>query len=107
MITLTKEAIETVRRLKPYIGSRLRLYVQGGGCSGFQYGMNFESAADTDNLNDTVFTFDDVQVVVDQKSNLYLDGIEIGYHSDLTSSGFTFNNPNAKSNCGCGKSFGA
>lgn len=113
-LTLTPAAIETVLKINPNYETVLRIGVRGGGCSGFEYAMNFEDQDSIDPLNDTVFTFGEntedagpVRVVVDQKSMIYLNGIEIGHHSNLQSSGFTFKNPNAKSGCGCGKSFGA
>lgn len=84
-------------------GNRLRLYVQGGGCSGLQYGM----AVDPD-LNMDDFCLDigcGIQVVVDSTSAGYLDGAKIKYEEGLMGSGFTIDNPNATHTCGCGSSF--
>ena len=80
----------------------LRLMVVGGGCSGFTYKMGFDENITE---NDKVLDLDGVKVVVDEKSNLYLDGVEIDYHDGLMGKGFVFNNPNASGTCGCGSSF--
>lgn len=80
----------------------LRLMVAGGGCSGFTYKMGFdENVAE----GDQVFDIDGVKVVVDEKSLLYLDGVEIDFHDGLMGRGFVFNNPQASGTCGCGSSF--
>ena len=80
----------------------LRVYVTGGGCSGFSYGFNFE-----ENLGDDDATFrnDDVALVVDSLSYQYLHGSTIDYVEGLEGSRFTVNNPNATTTCGCGSSF--
>jgi iron-sulfur cluster assembly protein len=80
----------------------LRVMVVGGGCSGFTYKMGFD-----ENISerDRVLEVDGVKVVVDEKSNLYLDGVEIDYHDGLMGRGFVFHNPNATGTCGCGSSF--
>jgi iron-sulfur cluster assembly protein len=80
----------------------LRLMVVGGGCSGFSYKMGFD-----ENITekDKVLEVDGVKVVVDEKSDMYLTGIEIDYHDGLMGRGFVFNNPNASGTCGCGSSF--
>ena len=80
----------------------LRLMVVGGGCSGFSYKMGFDENVTE---NDRVLEVDGVKVVVDEKSNMYLDGVEIDYHDGLMGKGFVFNNPNANGTCGCGSSF--
>ena len=80
----------------------LRLMVVGGGCSGFSYKMGFDENVTE---NDRVLEVDGVKVVVDEKSNMYLDGVEIDYHDGLMGKGFVFNNPNASGTCGCGSSF--
>jgi len=80
----------------------LRVYVTGGGCSGFQYGLDFEeNAADDDNVAE----MHGVRVFVDPYSQPMLTGMELDYNDGLQSSGFVFKNPNAKSTCGCGQSF--
>jgi iron-sulfur cluster assembly accessory protein len=79
----------------------LRVYVQGGGCSGFQYGMVLDEAAE----GDEVFELQGVKVIVDPMSLRYLEGAEVDYKEDLLGGGFAIKNPNAKSTCGCGHSF--
>jgi iron-sulfur cluster assembly accessory protein len=82
-------------------GGGLRIYVQGGGCSGFQYGMVLDEAAD----GDQVFETDGIKVIVDPMSLRYLEGAEVDYKEDLMGGGFAIKNPNATSTCGCGHSF--
>jgi len=80
----------------------LRVYVTGGGCSGFQYGFSFdESFAD----DDTVIEQDGIKVVVDPLSFQYLVGATVDYEEGLAGSRFTVTNPNAETTCGCGASF--
>jgi iron-sulfur cluster assembly accessory protein len=81
----------------------LRIYVQGGGCSGFQYGMVLDEAAD----GDEIFDVDGVKVIVDPMSLRYLEGAQVDYKEDLMGGGFAIKNPNATSTCGCGHSFQA
>ncbi len=82
----------------------LRLYVQGGGCSGFRYGFTFDEVTNED---DTVLTNKDVKLLVDSISFQYLDGATIDFEETLASAQFVIKNPNAKSTCGCGSSFSA
>jgi iron-sulfur cluster assembly accessory protein len=81
----------------------LRIYVQGGGCSGFQYGMVLDEVAE----GDEVFEVEGVKVIVDPMSLRYLEGAEVDYKEDLMGGGFAIKNPNATSTCGCGHSFQA
>ena len=81
----------------------LRVFVQGGGCSGFQYGFAFE---DTQNEDDFEFEHGEVKVLVDAMSMQYLQGAEIDYREDNLGSSFVINNPQATTTCGCGSSFG-
>ena len=83
-------------------GLRLRLSVEGGGCSGFQYKFNLD---DRDEDGDLIIARDGAEVVVDQISVDYLTGAELDWVEDLTGSYFRVNNPNATSSCGCGTSF--
>jgi len=83
----------------------LRVSVVGGGCSGFSYDLSFTDKFDK--KTDAVSEQHGVTVVVDKKSDLYLDGTTIDYHDGLDKRGFTFDNPNAKNSCGCGSSFQA
>jgi iron-sulfur cluster assembly protein len=80
----------------------LRVAVVGGGCSGFSYHMAFDSQ---ENPTDNVYQFDGLKVLVDQMSEMYLDGVQIDYIETIEGAGFKFNNPNVKSTCGCGSSF--
>jgi iron-sulfur cluster assembly protein len=79
----------------------LRMQVVGGGCSGFQYNLEFGSAKGTDK----VFEFHGLKIFVDPRSTLYLAGSVLDYNDGLMDSGFKITNPNAKNTCGCGESF--
>jgi iron-sulfur cluster assembly protein len=83
----------------------LRVGVTGGGCSGFSYKLEFDD--NIDEQRDTVKEILGIKVLVDKKSLLYLEGIEIDFYSGLEKRGFVFNNPNAVKSCGCGSSFQA
>jgi iron-sulfur cluster assembly accessory protein len=83
-------------------GSGLRVFVQGGGCSGFQYGLMIEDGG-TD--ADQVFQSNGVKLFVDPISIRYLSGAEVDFVDTVTGGGFTIKNPNATSTCGCGSSF--
>jgi len=83
----------------------LRVGVVGGGCSGFSYSLKFEN--EFDEATDNRYTQHGVDVVVDKKSALYLDGTVIDWQDELHQRGFTFKNPNAVKSCGCGSSFQA
>ena len=82
-------------------GQGLRVKVVGGGCSGLSYKMNL----DAERNGDRVFERENVKVLVDRKSFLYLRGTELDYSESLMDSGFKLNNPNVKRSCGCGSSF--
>jgi len=108
MINLTPAAsakvkgiIEQEKQTLPAAG--LRIYVQGGGCSGFSYGMVLDEAAE----GDQVFEKEGIKVIVDPMSLRYLEGAEVDYKEDLMGGGFAIKNPNATSTCGCGHSFNA
>ena len=109
MITVTSTAAEKIQELLSEEGktdSGLRVFVQGGGCSGFQYGLMIEeNASDPD--SDRVFDSNGVRLYVDPISIRYLKGAEVDFVDNLTGGGFTIRNPNAKSTCGCGSSFSA
>jgi len=104
MITLTQAASEKVSLLLPSNpnASGLRVAVRGGGCSGFQYILEFETK---EKDGDRIVDSRGIRLFVDPKSYLYLMGTEIDYLDTLDSSGFKFNNPTAKRTCGCGESF--
>jgi iron-sulfur cluster assembly protein len=80
----------------------LRIAVNGGGCSGYQYSVKLESSIAED---DQCHLVDGVKIIVDPASAPLLDGLTVDYFDSLTSSGFKFDNPNAKASCGCGTSF--
>ncbi|MDC9728462.1 MAG: iron-sulfur cluster insertion protein ErpA [Methyloprofundus sp.] len=81
---------------------KLRVYISGGGCSGFQYGFTFDEDVAED---DTKVENDGVTVLIDSMSIQYLNGAEIDYKEDLSGSQFVIRNPNAATTCGCGSSF--
>ena len=81
---------------------KLRVFVQGGGCSGFSYGFTFD---EDQNEDDFEFERDSVKILVDSISFQYLDGADIDFKEDIMGSSFVINNPNASSTCGCGSSF--
>ncbi len=106
-IEVTPAAREQVLKImerqgKP--GSALRLYVQGGGCSGLSYGMSFDKQETGDEV---AFHDQGLTVVVDRSSAPLLEGLKVDYLLGLEQSGFKLTNPNAKSTCSCGKSFSA
>ena len=106
MITITAAAQEKIRELmqeeQETLG--LRVYVKGGGCHGYQYGMAFESKMAED---DTVVEKGDVKVIMDSQSAPLLVGCEVDYTDSVQGSGFAIKNPQAKTTCGCGSSFSA
>ena len=107
MLQLTEQAVAKVKQLlasENKEGFGLRVAVQGGGCSGFQYGMTWE---DEQKPNDRVLEFDGLKVFVDAMSELYLDEVKIDYVDSLEGSGFKIDNPKATGSCGCGSSFSA
>lgn len=81
---------------------KLRVFVQGGGCSGFQYGFTFD---EDQNEDDFTLEFDGVGLLVDSMSAQYLQGAKIKYTEDAMGSSFAIENPNAQTTCGCGSSF--
>lgn len=104
-MTLSDRAAAKVRKLREGEGNpdlKLRVYITGGGCSGFSYGFTFDEKV---NEGDTVFSNDDVTMVVDPMSIQYLAGSEVDYSEGLQGSQFLVKNPNATSTCGCGSSF--
>jgi iron-sulfur cluster assembly accessory protein len=104
-LTLTEGAVSKVRELlseEENVELKLRVFITGGGCSGFQYGFSFDETAADD---DTVIVRDGVTVLVDPLSFPYLAGSEVDYTEGLEGSRFIVNNPNATTTCGCGASF--
>ena len=105
MVSLTPIAASKVKEIMAQQNpapEALRVAVVGGGCSGFSYHMAFENQV---NGSDNVYEFDGLKVLVDQMSEMYLEGVEVDYVETLEGAGFKFNNPNVKSTCGCGSSF--
>jgi iron-sulfur cluster assembly protein len=103
-MTLTESAATKIKQLldeEEELGV-LRVAIQGGGCSGFQYGLGFDRAAQE---GDVEFELHGVSVVVDPFSAPYLRGAEIDYVDSIQAAGFAINNPNAVASCGCGHSF--
>ncbi|TXS88986.1 iron-sulfur cluster insertion protein ErpA [Parahaliea maris] len=104
-LNLSPRAIAKVRELveeEENPSLKLRVYITGGGCSGFQYGFTFEEEAAED---DTAIESEGVTVLVDPMSFQYLVGAEVDYSEGLEGSRFVINNPNAATTCGCGASF--
>jgi iron-sulfur cluster assembly accessory protein len=107
IVRLTEAAAEEVRHLQSAdplsAGRPLRVYVEGGGCSGLQYNMQFDEKRE----DDFHAEFFGVSVVVDPSSANYLRGTLVDFKEELNDSGFKLLNPNARQSCGCGKSFAA
>jgi iron-sulfur cluster assembly protein len=108
MIQISETAARQIRTLMAKQGldeGGLRVGVKGGGCSGLSYTFSWEKQP---RLGDEVFGGpNESKIFVDKKSLLYLNGTVLDYDTSLMSKGFVFNNPNAKTTCGCGSSFGA
>ncbi|TVR96671.1 MAG: iron-sulfur cluster insertion protein ErpA [Wenzhouxiangellaceae bacterium] len=105
-IIFTAAAASKVRELileEANPGLKLRVYITGGGCSGFQYGFTFDEKVDD---GDVTVVRDDVILVVDPLSFQYLEGAEVDYSESLQGARFVIRNPNAATTCGCGSSFG-
>jgi iron-sulfur cluster assembly accessory protein len=109
-IIVTPKAADEVRRIvaeQQASGSSekmyLRMRVVGGGCSGFQHKLDLDTVVNP--KLDEVFAAHGVEIVVDKRSLLYLNGVTVDYHNDLNRRGFSVSNPQAKSTCGCGSSF--
>jgi iron-sulfur cluster insertion protein len=106
-LIFTDSAADKVKQLVDEEGNpelKLRVFVQGGGCSGFQYGFTFDELINED---DTQMTKNGVTLLIDAMSLQYLGGAEIDYKEDLQGAQFVIKNPNATTTCGCGSSFSA
>jgi iron-sulfur cluster assembly accessory protein len=109
MINVTETAAEKIAELlteEAKAGAGLRVFVQGGGCSGFQYGLMIDEG-EGDGEVDKIFEVNGVRLFVDPISLRYLKGAEVDFVDNNMGGGFTIKNPNAKSTCGCGSSFSA
>ena len=107
VITVTEAAATKIKELLSEEGkaeSGLRVFVQGGGCSGFQYGLMIEESG---GVGDQQFESNGVKLFIDPVSISYLKGAEVDFVDTITGGGFTIKNPNATSTCGCGQSFNA
>lgn len=105
MVTVTENAKNQAIRLMSEEGKDgffIRVGVEGGGCSGLRYQLTFDNELKED---DKVFENNDMKVVVDKKSYLYLVGTTLDFSGGLNGKGFVFSNPNAERTCGCGESF--
>ncbi|HMJ48704.1 MAG TPA: iron-sulfur cluster assembly accessory protein [Ferruginibacter sp.] len=105
-VTFTESAINEIKRLMSLDtfdnNKQLRVGVKGGGCSGMTYILDFDSITGQDES----FMVDGISCIIDKSHSIYLLGMEVDWQGGLNSRGFTFNNPNASSTCGCGTSFG-
>lgn len=105
MITVSDKAVS---KIKEILNSEqkgdgfIRVGIKGGGCSGFTYVLDIE---EKQKEGDQLYNFDNVKVLIDSKSIIYLAGTELDYTDGLNGAGFVFNNPNAQRTCGCGNSF--
>jgi iron-sulfur cluster assembly accessory protein len=105
MVQLTPQAVSKVKELlaaEQKEGFGLRVAIQGGGCSGFQYGLTFEN---TQRPTDEVIEVEGLKVYIDAMSQMYLQGVRIDYLETLQGAGFKIDNPNSTGTCGCGSSF--
>ncbi len=107
MVHVTPVAAEKLRAVlaeKNLPDYGLRVFISGGGCSGFQYGMAFENKSEE---GDFVFDANGVRIYLDSSSAMYLEGASVDYVDSLMGGGFRIENPNATSSCACGQSFSA
>jgi iron-sulfur cluster assembly protein len=109
-ILLSEKAAGEIKKIiaeqgLPEAETRLRVGVKGGGCSGFSYMLDLTEESKGE--NDKELESNGVKILIDEKSNLYLDGTEIDFKDEVMGRGFVFKNPNATSSCGCGSSFSA
>lgn len=105
MVTVTDNAVSEIKTMLEQPdndGSHLRIGVMGGGCSGLEYFMGFDTDIKDD---DEVYNLEGFKLIVDQQSMPHLEGSTLDFSRDMMNSGFVFNNPNASRTCGCGKSF--
>jgi iron-sulfur cluster insertion protein len=105
MITISNSALKKIKSIihEEDPSLKLRVFVQGGGCSGFQYGFSLEELPPSE--DDLTFEKDGIVVVIDSMSIQYMNEAEIDYKEDLMGASFIIKNPNATATCGCGSSF--
>ena len=108
-VVITEKAAGEVKRIledqKYEEGTKLRIGITAGGCSGFSYSLTLEKEFNEE--KDSKYDYHGVEVVVDKKHALYLDGTTVDFYDGIDRRGFAFNNPNATRSCGCGSSFQA
>jgi iron-sulfur cluster insertion protein len=105
MLTITESAASKIKEVVIEEGNpdlKLRMFVQGGGCSGFSYGFTLDEIQNDDDFNIEAYG---IQVLVDSVSIQYVQGAQVDYVEDIQGSQFTIKNPNAQTTCGCGSSF--
>lgn len=106
-VHITQSALNQLHRIKEELqvpdDHGLRVGVKGGGCSGFSYVLGFDKKSE----KDQIFELGGITILMEKAHGLYLAGMEIDWVEGLNNRGFSFNNPNAKSSCGCGQSFSA
>ena len=104
-LTFTETALQELRRLKSELGSEagqyLRIGVKGGGCSGLSYLLAFDAREE----KDTLYEYEGLEIVMNKAHVMYVFGMQVDWVNGLNNRGFVFENPNAKSTCGCGESF--
>ena len=105
MVTISDSAVKKIKSIihEEDPSLKLRVFVQGGGCSGFQYGFTLEELPPSE--DDLTFEKDGIGVVIDSMSMQYMNEAEIDYKEDLMGASFTIKNPNVTATCGCGSSF--
>ena len=105
MITISDSAAKKIKSIihEEDPSMKLRIFVQGGGCSGFQYGFSLEDLPPA--VDDLTFEKDGIGVVIDSMSMQYMNEAELDYKEDMMSASFTIKNPNVTASCGCGSSF--
>ena len=104
-VTLTESAVKEIKKLMnedTHTGQYLRIGVKGGGCSGMSYLLGFEAKTD----KDEIYEIEGISCIINPAHLIYLSNMEINWEGGLNARGFTFNNPNANTTCGCGSSFG-
>lgn len=104
IVSITPKALEQIKKIfaEQGQGRGLRLGVVGGGCSGLSYKIDFDDQREHDNI---ISLGDEVNVLIDPKSTIYLKGVVLDFKDGLNGKGFVFQNPNATNTCGCGESF--
>lgn len=108
-ISISEKALRRINEIRHNEGAdeqaALRIGVEGGGCSGLSYKLDFDPAGASQDTKDQEFEVNGIRVVIDMRSFLYLAGTQLDYSDGLEGKGFHFNNPNASRTCSCGESF--